>query len=210
MNVGFDVGRLALGALVVAPVCGAGSAGTRELRGFDVTPFMGYQFGGKFTSYRGDLNVVDNQNYGIFVDIPVNPRGMKAEILYSRRDTVFELRTSPPNRVTRHLFDIAVEYYNVGALFEKPRGKVRPYGAVTLGGSRFAPKAADYSDEWFFNITFGGGAKAYLSKHVGLRADLRVLAPMNFAGTGLWVGTGGVDFGTAAGSVITQGNVSLG
>ena len=210
MNVNINVGRLAATALVVAVVCGAGSAGARELRGFDVTSFIGYQFGGKFTSYHGDLNVVDSENYGILVDIPVNPNGVKAEILYSRQDTVFELRTSPPDRVTRHLFDIAVEYYNVGGLFEKPRGKVRPYGVVTLGGARFAPKAADYSDEWFFNITFGGGAKAYLTKHVGLRADLRVLAPMNFAGTGLWVGTGGVDFGMATGSVITQGNVSLG
>ena len=121
-----------------------------------------------------------------------------------------EIRTRPPNRVTRYLFDISVEYYNVGAIYEKPRGKVRPYGAATLGGVYANPKGSNWSDEWFFNITFGGGAKAYLSKHVGLRADLRVLAPMNFAGTGLWVGTGGVDFGLAAGSVITQGNVSLG
>lgn len=210
MSVSINVGRLAAAALVVAVVCGAGSAGARELRGFDVTPFMGYQFGGKFTSYQGDLNVVDNQNYGILVDIPVNPSGVKAEILYSRQDTVFELRTRPPDRLTRYFFDVAVEYYNVGAIFEKPRGKVRPYGAVTLGGARFAPKTGDYSDEWFFNITFGGGAKAYLSKHVGLRLDLRALAPMTFSGTGLWVGTGGVDFGMAAGSVITQGNISLG
>jgi hypothetical protein len=210
MNVNINVGRLAAIALVVAVVCGAGSTGARELRGFDATPFMGYQFGGKFTSYQGDLNVVDNQNYGILVDIPISRSGHKAEILYSRQDTVFELRTSPPDRVTRHLFDITVEYYNVGAIMEKPKGKVRPYGAVTLGGARFAPKTGDYSDEWFFNITFGGGAKAYLSKHVGLRLDLRVLAPMNFAGTGLWVGTEGVEFGMATGSVITQGNVSLG
>ena len=210
MNVSINVGRLAVTALVVAVVCGAGAAGARELRGFDVTPFIGYQFGGKFTSYQGDLNIVDNQNYGLFIDIPVNPSGVKAEIFYSRQDTVFELRTRPPNRVTRYLFDIAVEYYNVGALFEKPRGKVRPYGAVTLGGMYANPKDSKWTDEWFFNMTFGGGAKAYLSKHVGLRADLRVLAPMNYAGTGLWVGTGGVDFGMAVGSVITQGNVSLG
>ena len=210
MNLSIKVGRLAVTALVLALGCGAGSVAARELRGFDVTPFVGYQFGGKFTSYQGDLNIVDSENYGIFIDIPVNPSGVKAEILYSRQDTVFELRTRPPDRVTRQLFDIAVEYYNVGALFEKPRGKVRPYGVVTLGGSRFAPKTGDYSDEWFFNITFGGGAKAYLSKHVGLRADLRALAPMNFAGTGLWVGPGGVNFGMAAGSVITQGNISLG
>ncbi len=204
-----NVGRLAA-ALVVAVVCGAGSVPARELRGFDATPFIGYQFGGKFTSYQGDLNVVDNQNYGIFVDIPINPRGIKGEILYSRQDTIFELRTQPPNRVTRYLFDIAVEYYNVGAIYERPRGKVRPYGGVTVGGSRFYPKTGGFDDEWFFNITFGGGAKAYLSKHVGLRADLRVLAPMNFSGTGLWVGAGGVDFGVATGSVIAQGNVSLG
>lgn len=210
MNVSINVGRLAATALVVAVVCGAGSAGARELRGFDVTPFIGYQFGGKFTSYQGDLNIVDNQNYGLFIDIPVNRRGVKAEIFYSRQDTVFELRTPPPDRVTRYLFDIAVEYYNVGALFEKPRGKVRPYGAVTLGGMYANPKDSKWTDEWFFNMTFGGGAKAYLSKHVGLRADLRVLAPMNYSGTGLWVGTGGVDFGMAVGSVITQGNISLG
>ncbi len=210
MNVSINVGRLAATALVVAVVSGVGSAAARELRGFDATPFVGYQFGGKFTSYEGDLNVVDNQNYGIFIDIPINPSGLKAEILYSRQDTVFELRTRPPSSLTRPLFDLTVEYYNVGALFEKPRGKVRPFGVVTLGGSRFAPKTGDYSDEWFFNITFGGGAKAYLSKHVGLRADLRVLAPMNYAGTGLWVGTGGLDLGMAVGSVITQGNISLG
>jgi len=50
----------------------------------------------------------------------------------------------------------------------------------------------------------------YLSKHVGLGAYLRVLAPTNFTGTGLWVGTGGVDLGTAAGGVIARGGAGLG
>ncbi|MGD8719130.1 MAG: outer membrane beta-barrel protein [Candidatus Zixiibacteriota bacterium] len=210
MNVSGNLGGRVMLGVLIALSASAGSVGARDLRGFDVTPFTGYQFGGKFTTYSGDLNVVDSENYGVFVDIPVNRRGYKAEILYSRQDTIFELRTRPPNRVTRYLFDMSVEYYNVGAVYEKPKGDVRPYGVVTLGGMYANPKGSNWRDEWFFNITFGGGAKAYLTKHVGLRADLRALAPMHFAGTGLWVGTGGVDFGLAAGSVITQGNISLG
>ncbi|UCH78918.1 MAG: hypothetical protein JSU81_02925, partial [Candidatus Coatesbacteria bacterium] len=75
MNASINVGKLALAALVVALAAGAGSVAARDLRGFDVTPFMGYQFGGKFTTYEGDLNVVDNQNYGLFIDIPVSRRG---------------------------------------------------------------------------------------------------------------------------------------
>jgi hypothetical protein len=184
----------------------------KSTRGIEVTGFYGWQYGGDFTVYQGEIDIDDAENFGGMIDIAIPSRpGMKAEIYYSRQNTKVALKTFPSG-VTEELFDMAIEYIQAGAVYEKPRGKTVPFGSFTLGATRFAPKSDSYQgvsleDEWLFSITLGAGFKTYFNERWGLRAQARLLMPISFAGTSFWFGTGGVSAGVTGGSAILQGDV---
>jgi hypothetical protein len=188
--------------------------GAKSTRGIELTGFYGWQYGGNFTSYQGEVDVKDTENFGGMIDIPVPSRpGMMAEIFYSRQNTSVALNQFPSG-AKDDLFDVAIEYIQAGALYEQAysRGRMKPFGSFTLGATRFAPKVNSYKgialdDEWRFSITLGLGLKALMSERVGLRLQGRLLMPMNFYGTSFWFGTGGSGVGVSGGSVILQGDV---
>ena len=187
--------------------------GAKTTRGIELTGFYGWQYGGNFTSYQGEVDVKDAENFGGMIDIPIPYRpGMMAEISYSRQNTSVALNQYPSG-FTENLFDVAIEYIQAGALYEtSARGRVKPFGSFSLGATRFAPKVSSYKgivldDEWRFSLTLGLGLKALMSERIGLRLQGRLLMPMNFYGTSFWFGTGGSGVGVSGGSVVLQGDV---
>jgi hypothetical protein len=151
-------------------------AGTAAGQGFEITPFIGYQFGGQFEDrYDEDADPIDAEldegsSYGAILDIGV-VRGFQVELLYSRQETELE-----PGRFfdgePRPRPEMTVEYYHVGGLYQWTYGNVRPYVAASLGATRFSPEAFD--DEARFSVGLGGGVKLMFNEHVGLRLDSRI------------------------------------
>jgi hypothetical protein len=96
--------------------------------------------------------------------------------------------------------------------------QVEPFALFTLGATRFAfkgnsqeyPETAGYGDIWKFSITFGLGAKVWISDVVGLRFQGRVLMPMTWGGGGFWCGTGGCGVGLGGTSVMPQFDLGVG
>ncbi len=122
---------------------------------FEITPFGGRQFGGELNIGTGVLNIPSAWNYGLILDFVTGP-GTQIEVLYVRQETSLEQRDDATGSVTT-LFDMAVEYFQVGVLYEPEISRTtRPFGNLTAGG-------------------FGGGVKQSLTPHVGVRADARVL-----------------------------------
>lgn len=188
--------------------------GQKSTRGIELTGFYGWQYGGNFTSYQGEVDVKDSENFGGMIDIPIPSKpGVMAEIFYSRQNTSVALNTFPAG-VREDLFDLAIEYIQAGAVYERPyaQGRMKPFGSFSLGATRFAPKVNSFKgvtldDEWRFSITLGLGLKALMSERVGLRVQGRLLMPINFYGTSFWFGTGGSGVGVSGGSAILQGDV---
>jgi opacity protein-like surface antigen len=169
---------------------------------FEISPFAGYQFGGKFSVRAGTLSIKDDMNYGGTLDIYVRP-GFQVELAYIRQDTELWLRDVLTG-IKSPLFDITVEHFQIGALYELKQGRIRPFGLVTAGLTHFNPKPKERSSEWRFSFGFGGGVKAFVSEHLGFRFQGRLLLPYFGAGGGLWCSAPGGCFVTLDGRVVMQ------
>jgi hypothetical protein len=55
---------------------------------------------------------------------------------------------------------------------------VRPYVVGTIGLSHFDPQGSGFDSETFFSFSFGGGAKFFADKRVGLRLEGRFFATL--------------------------------
>ena len=177
-------------------------------RGVEISPFVGYQFGGTLRVQAGDLTVKGEMNWGGTLDVTVRP-GVQLEFAYNRQDT--ELRLQPFDfGPAETLFAMAVETFHLGGLYEGRTGRVRPYGLVTAGVTRFHPKAADRSDEWRFSVGLGGGVKAYATERLGFRFQGRMLFPYFGASSGLWCSAPGGCFVSFSGRVVVQADFTAG
>lgn len=179
----------------------------------ELTPFAGYQFGGKLRMYQGDLKFKDNMNYGLVLDYEL-ATDTKLEFLWTQMNTTADFRPYYGWEEYRGSFDLGINYFQIGGVREINNGQVRPFGAFTLGATYFAPQNTDIADSWQFSMTLGGGAKIWLSDRVGIRLQGRLLMPMYFTGVGLYagIGTGGVSggLGVGAGATILQGDFTAG
>ena len=54
------------------------------------------------------------------------------------------------------------------------------------------------------------GSKFYLSKSVGIRLQAGLYLPVRFSGGGVYIGTGGADYGVSSASTIMQFNLGGG
>ncbi len=169
---------------------------------FEISPFIGYQIGGRLQVQRGELNIKDDMKYGGSIGMYVRP-GMQIELAYVRQDTelllkeaVFGLETSVSN--------MSVEYFQIGGLQELRSGRVRPFGLFMLGLTHFNPKEKGRSSEWRLSFGMGAGVKVFASQHLGLRFQGRLLFPYFAEGGGIWCTAPGGCFATLSGRLVVQ------
>jgi hypothetical protein len=172
----------------------------------EITPLVGYQFGGKITVQRGTLNIKDDLNYGVILDITVRPN-TQLELSYSRQDTQVEFRGAV---VDNPVIDATVEYWQIGGLIEYPRDRVRPFGLFTLGATHFNPKETGIGSVWRFSGTIGGGVKVFLSPNIGVRLQGRLLLPYISGGSSIFCGLPGGCYVTVGGRVLLQADATAG
>ncbi len=138
----------------------------------EITPFVGYQFGGWFTDdfasgYSLD-EVQDSATWGLILDFPIN-RHAQIELLYEVQDT--ELDTLRFHGPAPDL-DLDVEYIQAGFLWQwLPSDEVRPFVVGSLGAANLDLEGG--RDETRFATTVGGGVKLFFSDHVGARFEGR-------------------------------------
>jgi len=146
---------------------------------FELTPFVGYRWGGSFSDverdfgdiFNTDFTVSDASAWGAMADFALT-ENWQLEFLYSRQETDLRLDEgflAPDNP----LFDMNVEYLHGGLLYQWTQAKVRPYVTGGLGGTRFSPIDSDARSETRFSFNVGGGAKIFFGDHFGLRGDAR-------------------------------------
>jgi opacity protein-like surface antigen len=188
------VRRVLLVALLTLAGAGAGAQSVQ------ITPFAGYAFGGS----ARDAVLDEKRSFGSAlacggaVSFPVS-ESWRFELLYSRQPTKLEGGLGPA-------FDVTIERYLAG--FQEEKGeegaRVRWFGSVWLGATRFVPGLGGFDSETKFGGGFGLGVKTFLARNVGLRFEGRVfytlvsgeggVACVNgdclflFSGSGMWQG----------------------
>jgi hypothetical protein len=178
-------------------------------RAVDVVPFAGFRFGGDVgTQVAGNTGPTSatldaSLSYGGMLDIPLSdPRAI--EVYYSRQPTKLSGSSAAP------VGDVTVSVLHVGLVDKLPSADqqlswflVGTVGATELKADNGSGSATRPS------IGFGGGMEWMATEHIGLRGDLRALVTFSGSGGGS-VGCGGGCSVTFHGSVVAQGELSLG
>ena len=181
-------------AFAVVFILGASPAWGQKV---EITPFIGYQFGGTASLFNGDLKINDAANFGGIVDFTVRPGG-QIEVSYTRQNTQLQWR---PFVGTAENVDMAVDYWQIGGLGYVMKGAARPFLSFTLGATHFIPDAntiggRTIDDEWRFSFVFGLGAKYFFSQRIGFRFAGHLYSTFLDTNSSIWCGVpSGCSFG---------------
>jgi hypothetical protein len=202
---------IALVALAVAPILGFSQ--------IDLIPTVGYNFGAKMPIYGGELKIKGATTYGVKLDFHPDP-SMAIQFMYTNTQSSITITDYyyPGGGIQNHNFsDVSENYFLLGGLRYLNEGQIQAYGNFNLGMAYYNINNVDeyydkyvQSDAYRFAIGFGLGAKAMISERIGLDFHIRALAPIQWGGLGIGVGTGGASAGAYVGSSFISGDVGGG
>lgn len=202
-------------ALVGAISIFAGTAApaTAQSHKAEITPFVGYMFGGEVNTVNGSLSVKDDMNYGLVLNFELMH---EAELVmsYTRMDSELLFDQWPVGR--RPIYETSVNVWQIGGRYLfNPRETVRPFFSGTLGfthygvGQQLDDDAPRVSGDTFFSMVFGGGVKIFPSQRIGIRLAGHLYSTILSSGSAFWCGTGGCGVGLS-GWGVWQGDVQAG
>lgn len=157
-----------IGASIAVLVASAASAQSVEL-----TPFVGYRFGGAFVSEFGDNDFEDtdvegSESFGMILGVAVADH-WKVELIYDSQATEASV---DGGLFGRENLDVDIDYYHVGTTYEWVLDTpARPYVAGSAGATDFGIDGG--GDETRFSMSLGGGVKVLPNEHFGVRIDGR-------------------------------------
>ena len=172
---------------------------------FGISPFYGYRWGGEIQDPNTDTkySFKDGPAYGLILDYaPMDYYG-RFELLWSRQDSSVDFHGN--NGLGN--VDITIDVIQVGGECEYGSEPLRGYVSAHVGATHFS--SAGHGDDTQFSFGIGGGVKAFLTKNIYLRADLRGFGTVTEA-EGSFMFANGVTVATFRGTALWQGQVSAG
>jgi hypothetical protein len=160
---------------------------------FEITPFIGYRFGGDFDNINDPnstiraVDVDDSEAYGLIFDINM---GENAQIELSWASQNTNLTAKQYNGPNVDIGDTRLDYWHIGGnlLFGDSLDDGRGFLTFSLGATYINP--ADYSSETDFSFGFGGGGKFYFNDTIGVRIQGRLLSTYINSSTSWWCSYG--------------------
>jgi len=174
--------RVCLG---LAVICLLAAISTSAQPRFEVTPFVGYETSASypisvFGSPGGvsvpvdQLRVNDSVAYGTFLDYNLTENS-QVEFMWNRNNTSYSAHDILTNSYfTAYHSDIDQYQFGMLYMFRSSEQRLRPYIAGSLGFTHDS-NSNGTSNRTEFSFSVGGGVKYYLSRHLGLRGDVRYL-----------------------------------
>lgn len=175
-----------LAALATAIVLLGGALGAKAQTVLEITPTVGFRWGGEIraeetTTLDRDADLEEGHSLGLVVDIPVTEH-LQIELLADHQRTGLDSGTlfGPSDRQ----FDLDIDYYHVGALYQWTTARVKPFVVGSMGIANLDPRDGFNSSTRRFSGSLGGGVKIPLSANIGVR----------FEGRAFWTDTGDTRF----------------
>lgn len=187
MRPGTSLFALILACTAVASAIPLPAAAADELK-FEITPFVAYRFGGSFdaegstASYRID----DSEAFGLLFNLRQSSN-TQWEVLYSRQEATASLRDS---LATVPSVDMDIHVLQIGGTYQGSGETVRPYLALTLGGTYIETMANGTQSDSFFSGSIGAGVSLIPSSRLGIRLEARAYGTLMNANTDLFCQTG--------------------
>ena len=140
---------------------------------FEVTPILGYTFGGSLedSDTEESLKFNDSESYGIILGLRDESKvgGAFYELLFLHQSTYLKVDDSILSG-GEHL-DVDINYLHLGGRYGPEGAAVNPFVVAGVGATFFDPKEGDSETKFSFSI--GGGANIPLAKHISLRLEGR-------------------------------------
>lgn len=202
--------RIFLTALLVA---GAALADAPELRAqfqtFEISPTVGYLFGGAVGTRDGELNIPSAMSFGAMGSVRLRPGGF-LDLVYLRQHSELRLRQLGVNEKQA---DLHTSYWMIGGRQEAPKqGPVTPWASLLLGATHLLPQDpedARYNDDiWKFAGMFNAGIKLPLGDRVMAQFFGRIIYTTLWAGSSWWCSVPGGCAVGVTGDGFFQGDVS--
>ena len=172
---------------------------------FGISPFYGYRWGGDIQDANTDTkySLKAAPAYGLILDYaPLGYRG-RFELLWSRQDSSVDFQGN--NGLGK--VDITIDVIQAGGVAEYGSQRLRGYVSAHIGATHFSSDG--HGDDTLFSFGIGAGVKAFLTKNIYLRADLRGFGTVTEA-EGSFIFANGIAVATFSGSALWQGQVSAG
>lgn len=163
--------------------------GAEGQTGVELTPFGAYRFGGSFKLADTDMNseLVDSGSYGLIMNLR-HEANTQWEVLYSRQQSDAEFRDAT-NSIS--LFDVDMQVLQGGGTYQGEGDRIRPYLALTVGGTRIKTRANGATEkDTFWSGSIGVGLQIRPNEHIGLRLEARAYGTLMNSDTDLFCQTG--------------------
>lgn len=172
---------------------------------FGISPFYGYRFGGEVENSNtgATYSFEDSPAYGLFLDYAPKDYYGRYELLWSHQDS--SLNFGGANGLGK--VDVTIDVVQVGGELEFGKERFREYVSSHVGATHFSSDG--YGDNTEFSLGIGGGVKAFLTKNIYLRADIRGFCNVT-DGQGGFIYANGVTVAWFSGSTLWQGQASVG
>ncbi|WP_440874615.1 outer membrane beta-barrel protein [Thalassotalea sp. PLHSN55] len=148
---------------------------------FEITPLVGYRFGGDFTSgaenSRQKLEIEEDVNYGLIFAWPFDFE-RQGEVLFNHYQTSFIDNTGVTPLAEPLNTQLSVSYLHVGGNtpINQGKGKIPLWVSGGLGLTHISPNHDDLSNETRFSINLGLFTKYEVSDNISLRLGTRLYA----------------------------------
>jgi hypothetical protein len=155
---------------------------------FELTPFAAYRFGGTFDVEQSDASyeLDDSESFGMLFNVRQSAN-TQWEVLYSKQNTNARLRdgagTSPS-------VDTDIHVLQLGGTYQGDGKTVRPYVAMTLGGTHVKTVANGSQSDTFFSGSIGLGVQIRPGERLGFRLEARAYGTLTDSSTDLFCQTG--------------------
>lgn len=196
--------------LVIALSAGIRADDARaQFHTFELSPTVGYLFGGAVGTREGELNIPSAMSFGAMGSVRLRPGGF-LDLVYLRQHSELRLRQAGFNEKQS---DLHTSYWMIGGRQEAPRqGPATPWASLLLGATHLLPKdpedARYDNDIWKFAGMFNAGIKVPLGDRVMAQLYGRIIYTTLWAGSSWWCSVpGGCAIGVT-GNGFVQGDVS--
>lgn len=177
-------------ALAGIGLLGAAAGMAAEGEGkFELTPYGAYRFGGSFDLEDSDIGyeLDDSPSFGLIFNIRQHAN-TQWEILYSSQQT--DARFSDAT-IGAAFLDVSQQTLQGGGTYQGEGETVRPYVAVTLGGTHIRTSVGGASrSDTFWSGSIGLGLQIRPTERIGIRLEARAYGTLMDSDTDLFCQTG--------------------
>jgi len=172
----------------------------------EITPFAGWETGGKVYTNLGYLRVSEGMNFGGAISFGLD-EDAQIEFTYNHMNSELSL---DDGEYIINSTPVNVDYYMLGALKAVRLGeRWLPFASGALGLVHYGTPEEKYGSESLFAINVSGGLKILITERIGIRMQARLLMPLYATGA-YFADSGGTGYGITSTCFMVQGDFTGG